>query len=106
MGTPNPMTRAPMRDEGVIHAGSWRDPCRERVRASNLKGARLRLLDDPIGHDGHRRPGQGVAPTLPRGRRTSRRAPLKKDRAAFRGIDRDLRQTMGWLARIVAAIAW
>src|ERR1700677_4129785 len=37
MGTPNSMTRAPMRDEGVTHAGSWRDPCRERVRASNLK---------------------------------------------------------------------
>src|ERR1700722_4836522 len=45
--------------EGVIHAGSWPAPCRERVRASNLKGARLRLLDDPIGHDGHRRAGQG-----------------------------------------------
>src|SRR5580698_110402 len=34
--------------EGVIHAGSWRDPCRERVRASNLKGARLRPSDAEI----------------------------------------------------------
>src|SRR5580698_7030178 len=57
--------------EGVIHAGSWRHPCRERVRASNLKGARLRLLDDPIGHDGHRRAGQ-VAPTPPARASTTR----------------------------------
>ena len=78
------MTRAPMRDEGVIHAGSWRDPCRERVRASNLKGARLRLLDDPIGHDGHRshraraRHQHGVAQLAHLRRRPPRSATLDR----------------------------
>src|ERR1700722_19947806 len=38
MGTRNPMTGAPIWDEGFIHAGTWMDPCRGRVRASNLKG--------------------------------------------------------------------
>jgi hypothetical protein len=48
------MTGAPIPDEGFIHAGTWMGPYRGRVRASNLKGTRHRLLDDPIGHDGDR----------------------------------------------------
>src|SRR5580704_10443626 len=36
---------------------------RGRVRASNLKETRIRLLDDPIGHDGDRQARRRAAPT-------------------------------------------
>jgi hypothetical protein len=37
MGTPNPMSGAPIGDEGFIHAGKWRGPCRGRVRPSSQR---------------------------------------------------------------------